>query len=212
MRLLLLLAAIGCTRSSGPTVAPDPVEVVVDAAPAPVTKLPPEPPRRVEAYCSDDKDCAYDDPCNAHACVKKSEGGSIDCDKSAAKPGPCVCGAHMCTLMRNAPQSGALKTGCKSNSECAFHAVTGSCTAGSPPTSIERRGGFCVCDAGTCTPEFVEPIACKTSLDCSLLEHPWRPAAASKVPRPFPPVTPCKTGSRDSVCVAGECILRLWKC
>jgi hypothetical protein len=206
VRILIVLAIASCSRPAAPPqVKPDPVDatppVIKSAAPAP----------KQPAFCSTDKDCDYDDPCNAHACVAKTA-GPRDCDKSAAPPGPCICGMHECTLMRKVPSAGAVKTGCKSNAECAFIASTGSCVAGTPETFIEKRGGFCVCDAGTCTPEFVDAVACKTSADCSFLENPMRPVPASKVPRPFPPITPCKTGERDSVCEKGQCVIRVWPC
>lgn len=203
MRWLLVLI-VGCSRSNTP-VAPDPI----DAVPAKV--LPPAPiPNAAE--CNADGDCGYDDACFAKACVARAEAGPNECDKSMPPPGRCLCSDNKCTLVRNAPKSVALKTGCKSSAECELRPRDGTCVAGKGALFIEQRGAFCTCDAGTCVPDFVDPIACKTNTDCSLLEDPLRPAPSSKVPRPFPPITPCKTGERDSVCSKGHCVIRVWAC
>jgi hypothetical protein len=77
---------------------------------------------------------------------------------------------------------------------------------------MKSHGAFCSCDGGTCTPEVVEPVKCKSTKDCSWLEHPMRPAPASKVPRPYPPIVPCKTGEHESACVKGVCEIQVWKC
>ena len=136
-----------------------------------------------------------------------------DCDKSKPPPGPCICEAHQCTMMRKDPASGAVKTGCKTSDECAFVPTTGTCKAGSATMWIESRGGFCACSAGTCTPEFVPAIACKTTADCSWLDDPRRPVPSAKAPRPHSgPIKPCVEGSIDSVCAGGVCTLRMWKC
>jgi hypothetical protein len=129
-----------------------------------------------------------------------------------APPGRCLCSDNKCTLVRKAPKTVAVKTGCTASSECEFRPRDGTCVAGKGKFFLEEGGAFCACDAGSCVPDFVDTIACKTNTDCSLLEAPLRPAAASKVPRPFPPITPCKTGERDSVCDKGRCVIRVWKC
>lgn len=106
----------------------------------------------------------------------------------------------------------AVKTGCTTNAQCELEPMTGTCHAGAGPRSVPPGASFCACDAGACKAEFVAKVACKTSLDCSWVEDPWRAVPASKVPRPSPPVVPCSTGSRDVVCDAGSCVLRHWKC
>lgn len=204
---LILLAA--CTRPSADTPITKTTDPV-DAAPQP--KQPKPKPKPERSYCEQDSECAFDDPCVATACVGKGDAAFVGCDESAPPPGRCICAGSHCTLMRKDAASGAAKTGCKSDGECAFEPATGSCVAGSDHAWIERRGGFCACSAGTCTPQFVDDVPCKTSSDCSWLESPKRPAPASKVPRPHPPVIPCSTGSFDSVCHAGRCELRVWKC
>lgn len=204
------LVLIACSRTSAPPVpvSPDPVDAA--APPATVAKVAPK-DADVPARCENDKDCDYDDPCNAHACVAKTA-PFVGCDKSLPPPGRCVCANNECTLVRKAPKTVALKTGCTKNAECEFRPSEGTCAAGKGTYFIERRGGFCTCDAGTCTPDFVDTIPCKSNADCSLQQDPLRPAASSIVPRPYPPITPCKGGERDSVCVKGVCEIRVWKC
>lgn len=219
MRFVVWVAMIvACSRAKpdGPRIAPDlvdaaPIATVATAAPvaAPVAS---EKPVLQPASCKDDSGCGWDDPCNAHACVGRAASGSTDCDKSAPPPGRCVCGDAVCTLVRKVPATGAAKTGCTKNFDCAFDPPTGTCRAGTGDRWIHETGGFCACVAGTCTPDFVDPVACKTHTDCSWLEEPFRPAPASKVPRPYPPAAPCKSASKDSVCVSGFCVLRAWKC
>jgi hypothetical protein len=202
----LVLLVCSCSRSTPePRVTSDPID-----ASAPTVEKPK--PVVAPVWCDSDKECAFDDPCNAKACVGAPDAPWLGCDESAPRPGTCVCAAHQCTLIRKSPATGAVKTGCTKDSECAFLPATGSCGAGTAATWVEDRSGFCTCSAGTCTPEWVEPVACKTSADCSWLENPRRVAPAKKVPRPYPPITPCKTGEFDSACVAGRCVLQQWKC
>jgi len=226
---LLLVAMMACSRPhpDAPKIVADPigrradstpalspsesivdsgVDAAIDAAKDAVV-VDPKP-----AYCENDSACAFDDPCDAHACVGKSEAKPVACEESAPRPGRCVCASNHCTLVRKDPATGARKTGCTSNATCELDPPTGSCRAGKGARSLPTGGVFCACDAGTCTPEWVGEVTCKTSKDCSWLDDPWRPAPAAKVPRPFPPVVPCKTGEKDSVCSAGVCVLRAWKC
>lgn len=201
------LLLLGCTRPKPEpeTVKADPV---IDAAP-PVPSAPPSPPP-ASVWCESDKDCGYDDPCFAKACVGKSKPAA--CDESAPPPGRCVCGARVCTMVLKDVSKGSVKTGCKTYRDCKLDPPTGKCVAGDGAVFIEDTGGFCACTAGTCTPEFVDPVACKKNTDCNFLEDPMRPVAASKVPRTFPPITPCKGGERDSVCEKGRCVVRVWTC
>jgi hypothetical protein len=204
--LVVAVLFLACTRTST-KISNDPV----DAGPPKAEVVTPSP--KVEAAsCSTDGDCAYDDPCNAKACVAKGDAAFVGCDKSLPPPGRCICGQNRCTLMRDAPSTGAAKTGCASDADCAFIAPTGSCARGTPERWIEERGGFCTCSAGICTPELVDAIPCKTTMDCNWLEDPRRPVSAKKVPRTRGPIKPCVDGSLDSVCDAGHCKLRLWKC
>lgn len=207
------LSFVACSRGrpEPATIAADPV----DAAPSPTpTVAPPAPAPSSEplesVLCNADDDCGYDDPCNASACVGK--GPPPDCDKSKPPPGRCVCASGRCTMLRDELATAAAKTGCKADAECGFDPPTGKCRAGEPTRNIRDRGAFCACRAGVCEAEIVEPVSCKTSHDCSWLESPWRPMPASKVPRPHPPIAPCKGGERDSVCVKGTCMLQAWKC
>lgn len=206
--LWVAIVVCSCSRPQpdAPKIVADPVKSAgVDAG------KPPKPAPE-EAFCESDAQCGWDDPCDATACVAKSKAGVVACEESAPKPGRCVCSGNRCAVIRNDPSTGAAKTGCTKNAECVFVPVTGSCRAGAARPMTEGGASFCRCDAGTCTPELVAPVPCKKTTDCSWLDDPWRPAPASKVPRPHPPIVPCKTGGRDSVCDAGSCVLRVWKC
>ncbi|MGZ3453747.1 MAG: hypothetical protein ACXVEF_29350, partial [Polyangiales bacterium] len=148
---------------------PDPAKIVsdpVDASPIPTTKPKPT-PKPEAAWCEKDSECTWDDLCFATACIGKGESGKTAvCEESAPPPGRCLCAENHCTLARTDPAKGAAKTGCKSDEECAFEPATGSCIAGRA-SPIRDRGGFCACNAGTCTPSFVDYVPCLSNADCS---------------------------------------------
>jgi polysaccharide biosynthesis protein PslG len=122
-----------------------------------------------------------------------------------------------------APPPPVVSTACSNNYDCEFDdpCMKSKCVhvppadaGGQVKIKCEEsapKPGDCMCIKSECT--LVEFVSCKTSDDCSWLEDPWRPAPASKVPRPYPPVTaPCKSKSRDVVCDKGVCVTRAWKC
>ncbi|MBI2393636.1 MAG: hypothetical protein HYV09_28920 [Deltaproteobacteria bacterium] len=207
--LLISTCPCACSRTT-----PTPVAIVADDAGPIVDAAKPLPTttatttaKITPSYCDADADCAWDPPCGAVACVaRKSQKPSAEvCDGPV--PGPCVCADGVCAARRHEAPTRA----CKSDADCGFDAPTGRCGDG-PPMPIREQGGLCRCDAGKCAAEWVGPVACKTTKDCSWLEDPLRPAPASKVPRPYATVKPCATGSRDSVCVKGVCRIVVWKC
>jgi hypothetical protein len=187
------------------------------AGPEPVSTMPSELPNDDAAspgdvFCTSDLDCGWDQPCVAKLCVGAPKTPFIGCDKSSEPPGVCTCIDHRCTLRRKTllPPT----PGCKVDADCAFNASLGWCKPGTRKAErIEEEGTICRCDAGACVLEVVDPVPCKKTADCSWLENPRRPAPASKVPRAFPPVRPCKDGEWDSVCGAsGHCRIVGWKC
>ena len=162
--------------------------------------------------CESDKDCEFDNPCDAHVCVRKTDADFPGCKESAPLPGSCVCAAHRCQLVRKEPATGAAKTGCKTLQDCELDAPTGVCRKGMSSGHVNEGGGFCACDSGTCTPRYEPPIHCKTSKDCSWVDNPRRPAAASKVPRPIKVVVLCKDQDWDSICHDGYCMIAVAGC
>jgi hypothetical protein len=192
--------------ASKPTPVPAPVSAAPSIAPSDdVTS-------GEDAFCTGDADCSWDEPCMAKRCLGKPKTPFVGCDKSAPPPGTCTCIDHRCTLRRKTPLPPT--PGCKVDADCTVVASLGVCKPG-PRTSnrIEEEGTMCRCDAGACALEVVDAVPCKTSADCSWLEDPRRPAPASKVPRAFPPVKPCKDGEWDSVCApSGHCRIVAWKC
>ncbi len=213
--LLLTLAACNRpTKEGNAAISSDPIAASTTATPnlapstatsATVTAAPVA--SKATGPCTSDPDCAFDDPCLPSKCVR---GAAVlaKCDESSPKPGTCECAEGTCTLRRKDPATGAKKTGCTAATECAFDAATGSCAAGKSRALVDR-GGYCACSAGTCTPGFVEPVACKTSADCSWTTDPFRPVPSSKVPRP--PGKPCGY-SRSTECRDGFCKVTVWKC
>lgn len=131
---------------------------------------------------------------------------------AASAPSGAASVADVASVAGPSPSAPAVEPPCSAHADCALESSSGACRAGKGPRKVDGGERFCACVAGVCRPEVVAPVACKTTSDCSWLEAPWRPAAASSVPRPHPPVVPCKTGERDVVCNAGTCVLRAWKC
>src|SRR5205814_553402 len=124
-------------------------------------------------FCRADKDCGWDDQCMAKRCVGATP--FVGCDKSMPPPGTCTCIDSQCTMKR----SGAAPkiVGCKVDGDCGYDAAGGVCRPGLAATShIADEGALCSCDGGACALEWIGPIACTTSADCSWLESPRRPA------------------------------------
>jgi hypothetical protein len=192
-----------------PTATPSTMAMPTVSASSSTTAIAAE--NAADVHCTKDDDCDWDDPCMAKRCL----GGPrkpIACEESSPRPGTCTCIADRCTLRRKTPAPPT--TGCKVDRDCGFVASLGICKPGVPPTDrIDEQGTFCRCDGGACAVEVVDAVPCKKPQDCSWLDDPRRPAPASKVPRPFPPVTPCKNGESDSICAAsGHCRIVHWKC
>lgn len=218
MRPLALSVAFvvaGCTRPTPEPARADAYDASVPhAASSPLggaeASTDATPKEAESSYCTKTSECGWDDDCIPHRCVARSP-KPRECDKSLPSLGDCRCIEATCTYVRTKPEA----TGsCAKDDECEFDPATGLCRPGSPPAApIFEEGSFCRCVAKSCAVERVEPVPCKTALDCSWLEDPRRPAPASKVPRPWPPVkTPCASSSFDAVCKAGRCRLVAWKC
>lgn len=201
---ILVVAFVACSKTTPETrpISPDPSTTASAATPAPT------PPAPTPGPCVANKDCEWDDLCFAKACVPKT-GKIMACEESVKPPGTCGCVLGKCTLRRDDPTTGAKKTGCTIADQCAFDPKTGGCDKGEGPRSIDE-GGFCTCTAGTCTPGFVDRVACATSADCSWLEEPLRPVSSKKVPRPAG--KPCAGYSRSAECRDGSCQIAVWKC
>jgi hypothetical protein len=211
--LVFILTSLACSRGAAPAEPPiraDDASVPVVSASAPEPSAPP-PIVTVHTSCSKDSDCSWDDPCMATRCQGPPKTPYFGCDKSRLPPGSCLCVDGTCTTKRALPV--AATVACSAAALCAFDASTGLCRVGTESAaSTVNEGGICTCNSGKCELDWVERVPCTSSADCSWLEHPRRPVASSKVPRPHPPIKPCAGGEWDSVCTAGQCRITAWKC
>ena len=229
---LLLVAILGCGRSTPPggaehrapandavaaVVPPLPRDAVADAA-AIVAAVPDaSPPRARGEYCSNDRDCDWDDPCMAERC-QRAPAKPLGCDKSGPPPGTCSCVENQCTLKSNDTTRGVSAPGCKTDNECAVDVGGATCLLGGETLigPIHQQGPVCTCDAAStrCQWSYVGPVACESWRDCSWIRKPrLRPVPSRLVPRPFAkPVRACKDGEIDSVCTNKVCTIVGWSC
>lgn len=203
---LVLLAACNRPTTETPAIRAEPsasTSASASSAPTPVVTAAPS-----AGPCAKDADCRFDDPCMPAACVLGAAKPAT-CEESAPRPGTCACVEGVCALRRKVAATGAKKTGCTTGRACVFVPATGSCAEGAGPPTVEA-GGACACVAGTCTPEWVEPVPCTSSADCSWRDDPHRPVSSKVVPRPTG--KPCAGYSRSAECRDGLCRVAVWKC
>ncbi len=171
--------------------------------------------------CATDADCAWEDPCMPDRCVGVHEAvqGAV-CDESMKPTGRCLCVDKQCSL---APDSALTDRNSRvagqspycEETECTLDRSRGSCagaTPSSPPNLRSRRsvqeGPGCVCESAkaggkdgkdVCRTFWVEPVPCKSDLDCWVEHEPFGHPVA-RPPNKRAPFKPCSDGTVRPVC------------
>lgn len=166
--------------------------------------------------CESDADCAWEDPCVPDRCVGAHETAPSECKESLPAPGACVCEDRQCSLRRDdALRDVSRGSAFCDASDCALDRSRGTCSAvpaSAPPGLRSRRpvddGPGCVCEPTkqSCEAFWLEPIACKSDLDCWVEESPVR-RPSKRPPGKRTPFRPCKDGPVEPLCVDGACRL-----